>query len=72
MRCLIGFLRSLGVDFVFDLNVAEDLTLIAAATEFLDRYRAAKKTETLPLNLLASSCPGRHRLHRDTSPPERP
>ena len=58
MRCLIGFLRSLGVDFVFDLNIAEDLTLITAATEFLDRYRAAKKTDTLPLNLLASSCPG--------------
>lgn len=48
----------MGVDIVFDMNSANDLTLIAAAHEFVSRYKEAKLNNTLPLTLLASACPG--------------
>ena len=54
MRCLAGFFRSCGVDYVFDLSTGTNLALIAAAEEFIERHKKA----VLPLPLLASACPG--------------
>jgi len=52
-RKLKGFLAKLGVRVVLDSRFGGDLTLIEAATEFLERF---KHKEHLPM--LASSCPG--------------
>ncbi|XP_023949734.2 probable cytosolic Fe-S cluster assembly factor GI11683 [Bicyclus anynana] len=54
-RKLVGYFKSLGADLVLDMTVAEDISLLEAQQEFLQRYRD-QQNEHLPM--LASSCPG--------------
>lgn len=66
---LTGFLKSLGVEAVYDTSCSRDLSLIEACEEFVSKYRASPKfkqsdghpkgqrqQQTLPV--LASACPG--------------
>ncbi|KAF6095693.1 nuclear prelamin A recognition factor [Phyllostomus discolor] len=56
-RRLCGFLKSLGVHYVFDMTVAEDFSLLESQKEFVRRYRQHSAEEpTLPM--LTSACPG--------------
>lgn len=54
---LAGYFKSIGADLVIDTKLADDLALIEARNEFIDRFNAeAIGQKTLPM--LASSCPG--------------
>lgn len=55
---LAGYLKSMGADMVLDMTIAEDLSLIESAKEFVERYKAAKEGSKNQLPMLASSCPG--------------
>lgn len=55
---LAGYFKSMGADMVLDMTVAEDLSLIESAKEFVERYKAAKEDSKNQLPMLASSCPG--------------
>lgn len=55
---LSGYFRSLGADLVLDTKISDDLALIEARNEFLDRFSAATNGEPKTLPMLASSCPG--------------
>ena len=56
---LSGYFKSMGADMVLDMTVAEDLSLVESAKEFVERYKAAKEGSKTQLPMLASSCPGR-------------
>lgn len=56
MRALVLFLRDLGVDFVFDLSTANDLSLLAASEEFNRHFLDSSHHKHRPV--LASACPG--------------
>lgn len=60
---LAGYLKSMGADMVLDMTVAEDLSLIESAKEFVERYKAAKEDSKNQLPMLASSCPGSDSLY---------
>lgn len=56
---LAGYLKSLGADLVLDMTIAEDLSLLEAQQEFVQRYQEQQhdvNAKILPM--LASSCPG--------------
>lgn len=58
---LAGYLKSLGVDYVLDTKISDDLALIECRNEFCERFKSVTidsddKTHKLPM--LASSCPG--------------
>ncbi|OXU22119.1 hypothetical protein TSAR_004543 [Trichomalopsis sarcophagae] len=55
---LTGYFKSMGADMVLDMTVAEDLSLVESAKEFVERYKAAKEGSKNQLPMLASSCPG--------------
>ncbi|KAM3961776.1 putative cytosolic Fe-S cluster assembly factor GL21135 [Aphomia sociella] len=56
---LAGYFKSLGADLVLDMTVAEDLSLLEAQQEFLQRYNNQQNEPTAKhLPMLASSCPG--------------
>ncbi|XP_036919662.1 nuclear prelamin A recognition factor [Sturnira hondurensis] len=56
-RRLCGFLKSLGVHYVFDMAVAVDLSIQESQKEFVRRYHQHSEEEpTLPM--LTSACPG--------------
>ncbi|XP_063821474.1 probable cytosolic Fe-S cluster assembly factor GL21135 [Ostrinia nubilalis] len=56
---LAGYFKSLGADMVLDMTVAEDLSLLEAQQEFLQRYQDQQNDPTSKnLPMLASSCPG--------------
>ncbi|KAI0232374.1 Cytosolic Fe-S cluster assembly factor nar1 [Massospora cicadina] len=61
---LSWFLKRLGVDYVFDIAIARDVSLIEAAKEFLQRHKSYneasqfKSSEDHNLPMLASACPG--------------
>ncbi|XP_059061750.1 probable cytosolic Fe-S cluster assembly factor GL21135 [Achroia grisella] len=56
---LAGYFKSLGADLVLDMTVAEDLSLLEAQQEFLQRYQNQQNEPTAKnLPMLASSCPG--------------
>lgn len=57
LKCLVGFFRWMGVDYVMDMNSANDLSLLNATKEFIDRFVESKKAQQ-PFTLLASACPG--------------
>ncbi|XP_072943825.1 probable cytosolic Fe-S cluster assembly factor GL21135 [Epargyreus clarus] len=58
-RKLAGYFRSLGADLVLDMTVAEDLSLLEAQREFVQRYRNHQHDPNgKHLPMLASSCPG--------------
>ncbi|KAJ9064536.1 Cytosolic Fe-S cluster assembly factor nar1, variant 2 [Entomophthora muscae] len=63
---LTAFLKGLGVDYVFDIAIARDVSLIESSKEFLHRYQTyqaaapqgkrSEQPQILPM--LASACPG--------------
>ncbi|XP_063619986.1 probable cytosolic Fe-S cluster assembly factor GI11683 [Cydia splendana] len=56
---LAGYFKKLGADLVLDMTVAEDLVLLEAQQEFLQRYQNQQHEPTARhLPMLASSCPG--------------
>ncbi|KAJ0180273.1 hypothetical protein K1T71_003677 [Dendrolimus kikuchii] len=58
-RKLVGYFKSLGADLVLDMTVAEDLSLLEAQEEFLQRYQNQQNDPSgTHLPMLASSCPG--------------
>ncbi|RVE54968.1 hypothetical protein evm_000335 [Chilo suppressalis] len=56
---LAGYFKSLGADMVLDMTIAEDLSLLEAQQEFLERYQNQQNDPTSKnLPMLSSSCPG--------------
>ncbi|KAM7068169.1 nuclear prelamin A recognition factor [Molossus nigricans] len=56
-RRLCGFLKSLGVHYVFDMTIAADFSILESQKEFVRRYHQHSEEEpTLPM--LTSACPG--------------
>ncbi|XP_045445685.1 probable cytosolic Fe-S cluster assembly factor GJ13047 [Melitaea cinxia] len=59
MRKLVGYFKSLGADLVLDMTVAEDMSLLEAQQEFVQRYQNQQHDPSAKqLPMLASSCPG--------------
>ncbi|KAL7989396.1 hypothetical protein Chor_012062 [Crotalus horridus] len=56
-RRLCGFLKSLGVHYVFDTTIAADFSLLESQKEFVQRYRQQNQEEHV-LPMLSSACPG--------------
>ncbi|XP_048344642.1 nuclear prelamin A recognition factor isoform X1 [Sphaerodactylus townsendi] len=54
---LCGFLRSLGVHYVFDTTIAADFSILESQKEFVQRYRHQSQEE-YALPMFASACPG--------------
>ena len=67
VKHLAGYFKQLGVDYVLDTKIADDLALLENRDEFLKRY-SDQKTYKLPM--VASSCPGwvcyAEKTHGDT------
>ncbi|KAK6638350.1 hypothetical protein RUM44_008779 [Polyplax serrata] len=56
-ECLVTLFKNLGADKVIEMSVAEDLALMEAQYEFIERYRINEKNnKSIPM--LSSSCPG--------------
>uniref|UniRef100_A0A8C5UTU1 Nuclear prelamin A recognition factor n=1 Tax=Microcebus murinus TaxID=30608 RepID=A0A8C5UTU1_MICMU len=56
-RRLCGFLKSLGVHYVFDTTIAVDFSILESQKEFVRRYHQhSEEAHTLPM--LTSACPG--------------
>ncbi|XP_074081318.1 nuclear prelamin A recognition factor [Macrotis lagotis] len=53
---LCGFLKSLGVHYVFDSTIAVDFSILESQKEFVHRYHQQKQEHSLPM--FASACPG--------------
>ncbi|XP_044529104.1 nuclear prelamin A recognition factor [Gracilinanus agilis] len=54
---LCGFLKNLGVHYVFDSTIAADFSILESQKEFVYRYRQQNQKEhSLPM--FASACPG--------------
>ncbi|ELK38347.1 Nuclear prelamin A recognition factor [Myotis davidii] len=56
-RRLCGFLKSLGVHYVFDMTIAADFSILESQKEFVRRYRQHREEEPR-LPMLTSACPG--------------
>ncbi|KAM4844339.1 nuclear prelamin A recognition factor isoform 2-T2 [Thomomys bottae] len=56
-RRLCGFLKSLGVHYVFDTAIAADFSILESQREFVHRYHQHSK-EQRALPMLTSACPG--------------
>ncbi|XP_063148861.1 nuclear prelamin A recognition factor [Candoia aspera] len=56
-RRLCGFLKSLGVHYVFDTTIAADFSLLESQKEFVQRYRQQNQEERA-LPMFSSACPG--------------
>ncbi|XP_059236794.1 nuclear prelamin A recognition factor [Mustela nigripes] len=56
-RRLCGFLKSLGVHYVFDTAVAADFSILESQKEFVRRYQQHSEEEPA-LPMLTSACPG--------------
>ncbi|XP_061764818.1 nuclear prelamin A recognition factor [Nerophis ophidion] len=54
---LCGFLKSLGVQFVFDTTLAAGFSIIESQKEFVQRYRR-RHHDSHALPMFTSSCPG--------------
>lgn len=54
-RHLTGYLKGLGVDYVLDTKIADDLALLEIRDEFMTRFRN-QSSHKFPM--LSSSCPG--------------
>ena len=52
---LVGALRKIGFDYIFDTNFTADLTIMEEASEFLQRLPDIKRTKT---PMFTSCCPG--------------
>ncbi|EHB09368.1 Nuclear prelamin A recognition factor [Heterocephalus glaber] len=58
-RRLCGFLKSLGVHYVFDMAIAADFSILESQKEFVRRYHQ-HSDEQRALPMLTSACPGVH------------
>uniref|UniRef100_A0A8C8YM28 Nuclear prelamin A recognition factor n=1 Tax=Prolemur simus TaxID=1328070 RepID=A0A8C8YM28_PROSS len=56
-RRLCGFLKSLGVHYVFDTTIAADFSILESQKEFVRRYHQHSE-EARALPMLTSACPG--------------
>ncbi|XP_060027678.1 nuclear prelamin A recognition factor isoform X2 [Erinaceus europaeus] len=56
-RRLCGFLKSLGVHYVFDTTIAADFSILESQKEFVHRYHRHSEDEPA-LPMLTSACPG--------------
>nr|XP_034363339.1 nuclear prelamin A recognition factor isoform X2 [Arvicanthis niloticus] len=56
-RRLCGFLKSLGVHYVFDTTIAADFSILESQKEFVRRYHQHSE-EQRELPMLTSACPG--------------
>ncbi|XP_025783406.1 nuclear prelamin A recognition factor isoform X1 [Puma concolor] len=56
-RRLCGFLKSLGVHYVFDTTIAADFSVLESQKEFVRRFRQHSEEEPA-LPMLTSACPG--------------
>ncbi|KAM9597819.1 nuclear prelamin A recognition factor isoform 1-T1 [Trichechus inunguis] len=56
-RRLCGFLKSLGVHYVFDTAIAADFSILESQKEFVRRYQQHSEDERA-LPMLTSACPG--------------
>ncbi|XP_019517401.1 PREDICTED: nuclear prelamin A recognition factor [Hipposideros armiger] len=56
-RRLCGFLKSLGVHYVFDTTIAADFSILESQREFVRRYHQHSE-EQPALPMLTSACPG--------------
>ncbi|CAL8282624.1 unnamed protein product [Merluccius merluccius] len=56
-RKLCGFLKSLGVQYVFDTTVAAGFSILESQQEFVQRYRR-RHHDSQSLPMFTSSCPG--------------
>ncbi|XP_014720464.1 nuclear prelamin A recognition factor [Equus asinus] len=56
-RRLSGFLKSLGVHYVFDTTIAADFSILESQREFVRRYHQHSEGEPA-LPMLTSACPG--------------
>ncbi|KAM5272697.1 nuclear prelamin A recognition factor [Ctenodactylus gundi] len=56
-RRLCGFLKSLGVHYVFDTTIAADFSILESQKEFVRRYQEHSE-EQRSLPMLTSACPG--------------
>ncbi|XP_041829253.1 nuclear prelamin A recognition factor [Melanotaenia boesemani] len=54
---LCGFLKSLGVQFVFDTTLAASFSILESQKEFIQRYRR-RHHDSHALPMFTSSCPG--------------
>ncbi|XP_060620537.2 nuclear prelamin A recognition factor [Anolis sagrei] len=54
---LCGFLKCLGVHYVFDTTIAADFSILESQKEFVQRYRHQNQEEHA-LPMFASACPG--------------
>lgn len=59
-KCLATFFKQLGADKVVEMSIAEDLSLLEAQNEFVERYRNKTATSN-SLPMFASSCPGKNK-----------
>lgn len=53
-----GYLKNAGADIVLDMTLSEDLSLLEAENEFIERFRSQKDGTKPTLPMLTSSCPG--------------
>lgn len=54
----LGFFKSLGVDYLFDISFARCFSIIEAQKEFIERYQK-KNEDATSLPMLTSACPGK-------------
>lgn len=62
---MVGVLKQLGFDYVFDTNFAADLTIMEEATEFIERFTHRDKH---PWPMFTSCCPGWVRFIKSNFP----
>ena len=57
-----AYFKSLGADFVFDLKIPEDISLMEQTKEFVEQYQNKRSTEASTKSgkhtILTSACPG--------------
>lgn len=58
LRKLTGLLKRLGVDYVLEMGLAEDIALVEEEKEFSERVNRFKEGDKTALPMLASTCPG--------------
>lgn len=58
---MAGYLKNLGVDFILDTKISDDLALLESRNEFLEKFKSIQfdtENKMIKLPMLASSCPG--------------
>ncbi|XP_070506459.1 probable cytosolic Fe-S cluster assembly factor AGAP009023 [Chironomus tepperi] len=55
LKHFAGYFKKIGADYILDTKIADDLALLEARNEFIERFRDQKSYK---LPMLASSCPG--------------